>query len=273
MRLKEYGRNPKMRKVYIQQPGLLLVGGDVSKAKPSACIGTQTNVRCRKLDFPHTREGFKRFEQTLTLREHLLKSDCRRLLLAMDPSGIYGQGLSERLRSCGYDVCLVSCQAGHNNRQTMPEGLRKTDAKDAYSVWDVLRQGKCLLPVARDAALKAAYRVMRRSMARKNRVRQLRKQWRATIHLTFPALHPMRKDLTQPTARRFLQANPTPESLLRNGRRRFREKWHPRRRCGQWRPEKCHPIYDWPHHASASKTPTASRRLSSQRWQTTWPTL
>ncbi|MBU4344331.1 MAG: hypothetical protein L6247_07925 [Desulfobacteraceae bacterium] len=37
MRLKNYGRNHKKRKEYIQQSGLLLVGVDVSKAKHDAC--------------------------------------------------------------------------------------------------------------------------------------------------------------------------------------------------------------------------------------------
>ena len=184
MRLKEYGRNPKRRKVYMQQPGLLLVGIDVSKAKQSACIGTQTNVSCQKLDCTHTREGFKRFEQTL--REHLVKNSCRRLLIAMEPSGIYWQGLYERLRSCGYDVCLVSCQAVRNNRQTMPETISKTDEQDAYSVFDLLRQGTCFLPVARDAALQAAYRLLRRDRARKKRVSQRCHQLRTALPLAFP---------------------------------------------------------------------------------------
>ncbi len=95
------------------------------------------------------REGFKLFEQTL--RQHLAKNSCHRLLIAMEPSGIYWQGLYERLRSCGYDACLASCQAVRNNRKTMPETTSKTDAKDAYSVLDLLRQGKFFLPVERDA--------------------------------------------------------------------------------------------------------------------------
>ena len=37
MRLKDYDRNPKKRKEYVQQSGLLLVGVDVSKAKHDAC--------------------------------------------------------------------------------------------------------------------------------------------------------------------------------------------------------------------------------------------
>jgi transposase len=242
MRLKEYGRNPKKRKAYVQQPALLLVGVDVSKAKHSACIGTQTAINCRKLEFTHTREGFRRFEQTL--KDQLGQTHCRRLLIAMEPSGSYWQALYERLKSCGYGVCLVHCQAVHNNRKTMPEGTSKTDEKDAYSVFDLLLQGKFFLPVERDPELRAAYRLMQRHMALKKRVSQLRNQLRAAIHLAFPELNLLMKDLTQPTALRFLQANPTPESILRNGRTRFLDKWQPRRRCGQWRPEAFHRIYD-----------------------------
>jgi hypothetical protein len=37
LKLKNYGRNQKKRKEYIQQSGLLLAGVDVSKAKHDAC--------------------------------------------------------------------------------------------------------------------------------------------------------------------------------------------------------------------------------------------
>jgi transposase len=242
MSLKEYARNPQQRKAYVQQPGLLLVGVDVSQAKHNACIGTQASITCRKLVFTHSREGFQRFEQTL--RDHLVKNRCRRLLIAMEPSGIYWQGLYDSLHRCGYDVCLVSCQAVRNNRKTMQEATSKTDEKDAYSVWDLLRQGKFFLPVERDAALQAAYRLMHRHMALKKRVSQLRNQLRAAIHLTFPELNPLITDLTQPTALRFLQAHPTPAAILRHGRQRFLEAWKPRQRCGQWRPQKFQQLYD-----------------------------
>lgn len=247
MRLTEYGRNPHKRKEYVHQPNLLLVGVDVSKAKHHACLGTQTTMSCRKLEFTHTREGFRRFEQTL--KDHLVKNRCQRLLIAMEPSGIYWQALYERLKSCGYGVCLVHCQAVHNNRKTMQDGPSKTDEKDAYSIFDLLRQGKFFLPVERDPELKATYRLMRRHMALKKRVSQLRNQLRASIHLAFPELNPLLRDLTQPTALRFLQANPTPESILRNGRRRFLEKWQPRRRCGQWRPKTFQQLYDLAQHS------------------------
>jgi transposase len=198
MRLTEYARHPQKRKAYGQEPGLWLVGVDVSQAQHHACIGTQTGITYRKLALTPSREGCRLFAQTL--RNHLVNNSCRHLLSAMAPSGLSGQGLSDRLRSCGYDVCLVSCQAVRHNRKTMQEATRKTDATAAYRVLDWLRQGKLFLPVARDAALQAAYRLMHRSMAWNKRSRPLRHPRRAAIPLTFPAFHPMLKDLTQPPA-------------------------------------------------------------------------
>jgi transposase len=216
-------------------------------------MGTQTTMSCRKFEFTHTREGFRRFEQTL--RVHMVKNGRQRILIAMEPSGIYWQALYERLHSCGYAVCLVHCQAVRNNRKTMQDGTSKTDETDAASVFDLLRQGKFFLPVARDPELRAAYRLMQRYMALKKRVSQLQNQLRAAIHLAFPELNPLIPDLTQPTSLRFLQANPTPEAIVRQGRGRFLEQWQPRRCCGQWPPEKFQHIYDLATESIGLKDP------------------
>ena len=78
-------------------------------------------------------------------------------------------------------VCLINCQAVRNNRQTMQEGTRKTDDKDAYSVFALLRPGKFFLPIERDHDLKAADRWLQRHMALKKRISQLRHQLRAAL--------------------------------------------------------------------------------------------
>jgi transposase len=238
MRLKDYGRNHQKRKLYIQQTDLLLVGVDISKAKHDACFG-ETN---HTISFKNNREGFQRFEQTL--RKNIAKTKSRKVLIAMEPSGLYWYSLYNRLKKCGYGVCLVNCQAVKNNRQTMQGGISKTDKKDAGSILDLLQQGKFFLPVERDHELTAAYKLMRRHMAVKKRVGQIRNQLRGALHLTFPELSNVLKDITQPTALRFLQSNPTPELIMINGRKRFLEKWRPRRKSGQWRPAKLNMIYD-----------------------------
>ncbi|MCJ7538371.1 MAG: transposase [Desulfobacterales bacterium] len=94
MRLKDYGRNPIKRKVYIQQPGLLLIGIDISKAKHDVYIGTQNGIIQRKITFAHSREGFQMFENTI--RKSMPKAKFRRVLITMEPSGIYWHALYER---------------------------------------------------------------------------------------------------------------------------------------------------------------------------------
>ena len=241
MRLKDYGRNHKKRKEYVDQPGLLLIGIDISKEKHDACIGTKKNIIQRKLTFTHSREGFGLFETII--RKTMFKYKLKRVLIAMEPSGIYWYALYERLKNCGYGVCLVNCLAVSNNRKTMPDGTEKTDAKDAHSIFDLLTQGKFLLPVQRDPELAAAYRMMLRYMSLKKRINRIKNQLRQVIHLAFPELNPLINDLSSPTSLRFLIANPTPRSIRYNGRKRFLDKWRPRVRCGQWKKEKFESIY------------------------------
>lgn len=217
MRIKDYGRNHQKRKLYVQQTDLLLVGVDVSKAKHDACF-CKTN---HTISFPNNREGFRRFEQTL--RKNIAKTKSHKVLVAMEPSGLYWYSLYNRLKKCGFGVCLVNCLAVKNNRRTMEGGISKTDKKDARSILDLLQQGKFFLPVERDHELAAAYKLMRRHMAVKKRVSQLRNQLRGALHLTFPELSNVLKDITQPTSLRFLQSNPTPELIMINGRKRFLE--------------------------------------------------
>lgn len=253
MRIKDYGRNPQKRKEYVRQPGLLIIGIDVSKAKHDDCIGTRKRIIQRKLTFVHSREGFQLFETVI--RKTMFKNKLKRVLIAMEPSGIYWYALFERLKNCGYGVCLVNCQAVSNNRKTMPEGIDKTDEKDAHSIFDLLIQGKFLLPVQRDPELSAAYRMMQRHMSLNKRISRIRNQLRQAIHLAFPELNPMINKLTLPTSLRFLQANPTPRSIRYNGRKRFLDRWRPRVRCGQWRPEKFEKIYDLAGESIGMKDP------------------
>ena len=242
MRLKDYGRKPALRKEFVQNPALLTIGVDISKGSHSACFGTKSRILTQKFDFANSREGFHKFESKIrSLCQH---NACKQVLIGMEPSGLYWYGLYERLKNCGFGVCLVNCMAVKNNRKTLPDGSSKTDQKDAFSIHDLMAQGKFFLPVERDPELAAAYRLMRKHMTMKKRISRIRNHIRGALHLTFPELNNEIKNLTLPTSLRFLQANPTPESVLRNGKKRFMKKWQPRRRCGQWRPEKFSRIYD-----------------------------
>jgi transposase len=200
-----------------------------------------------------TRDGCRRVEQPRTA--HLGKNRGPRLLRALEPSGIYWQALSARLHRCGAGVGLGHCQAGCNQRKPLPDGTSHTDEKEADSGFDLLRQGPVFLPGERDPALQAASRVLRRHLALKTRVSQLRNPLRAALHLACPAWQPLRKALPPPPARRFLQAPPPPAALLRHGGTRGFAPWPPRQRCGQWRPEPFHRLYALAQASSGLQAP------------------
>ncbi len=91
MRLQDYARNPTRRKAYVQQPALLLVGLDVSKTTHDACLGTHEGIGYRKRTCMHSREGFRMFESVVI--QQMANHQSRRVLRAMEPSGIYWHGL------------------------------------------------------------------------------------------------------------------------------------------------------------------------------------
>jgi hypothetical protein len=157
-----------------------------------------------------------------------------------------------------------------NNRNTMQDETSQTDATAAASVCELLRQGKCFLPVVRDPALTAASRVMRRHMALKKRGSQLRNQLRAAMHLAFPEFNPRIQDLTQPTALRFLPVNPTPESILRTGQRRFLAQWQPWGRCGPGLRETFQHLYALATASLGRKDQDGSNDLEMQALAQAW---
>ena len=176
MRLKDCGRNFNLRKVYLQTPGLLMIGIDIGKSCHAACFGTQNGVLAKQFEFANSKDGFKNFERIIrTLR---FKAKCQRVLIGMEPLELYWYGLYERLKAGGFSLCLVNCLALKNNRRTTVSIISKTDPKDTHSVFDLLMQAKFFLPVERDAELAAAYRLMRRYMAVNKRISRLRNQIR-----------------------------------------------------------------------------------------------
>jgi len=65
--------------------------------------------------------------------------------IAMEPTGTYHRPLAYRLRSEGFDVCLVSSLAAARYREATYNSWDKNDPKDAAVILDLLMQGKTLL--------------------------------------------------------------------------------------------------------------------------------
>ena len=91
----------------MQQPDLLLIGIDVSKAKHDACIGTRKRVIQRKLTFVHSREGFQLFETVI--RKTMFKYKLKRVLIAIIPMNRDNRPASPRSSAFGESAVVLGC--------------------------------------------------------------------------------------------------------------------------------------------------------------------
>ena len=124
---------------------ILWVGIDISKRQHTACLGTQDQVLCRRLRFTNSRRGLERLEAAI--RRVQSQSQATAVVIGMEPSGVYWKPLFAQLRLRGYQVVSVDAKAVKHNRKTLSGNGSKTDRKDAYCIYDLLRQGKFFLPV------------------------------------------------------------------------------------------------------------------------------
>ena len=125
MRLKDYGRNQRKRKEYIQQDALLLIGVDVSKSKHDACIGTLENVKSR-IEFKNARDGFQRFEDAI--RKNMFRNRCKRVLIAMEPELNRLLPNKRQLATRLQDHVRVLTRAIGERSVRLPENLEKSAA-------------------------------------------------------------------------------------------------------------------------------------------------
>ena len=150
--------------------------------------------------------------------------------------------LSGLLKSEDVTVCCVDPKAVKNNRKTLRGNQSKTDVKDAYSVVDLLLQGKFFFPVERDADMEMAHRLMKRYETCRVQTYRIQNRLRETVYMAFPEFEEMIVTFTKKTVIPFLKQNPTPESILNLGRETFLERWEGRH--GSWGRSRFEEIYE-----------------------------
>lgn len=206
---------------------ILWVAIDISKSRHTACLRTQDRVLRRQVRFTNTRAGLEHLEAMI----RRVQSEIQIVVLGMEPSGVYWKPLFAQLRRRGYRIVLVDPAAVKHNRKTLSGNGSKTDKKDAFCIYDLLRQGKFFLPVEQDPELESVYRRMQHYEDSRKRTGQIRNQLRALIGLAFPELNAYFKKLHAKTALAFLLQNPTPGSILRLDREAFLQRWRGHHGC------------------------------------------
>ncbi len=205
----------------------LWVAIDIGKRRHEAYLASSDQGPRRRLRFRNNREGLRQLNKAIQRAQCACQADD--IVIGMEPSGAYWKALYEQLQTLGYRLVLVHATAVKHNRQTHGDNPSKTDRKDAFCIWDLLRQGKYFTPVKRDPEQAAAYRMLRHYEDSRKRSDQIRNQLRASLAVAFPELNERFQDLTSKTALSFLEKNPTPSKIKALGPQRFLQRWRGRR--------------------------------------------
>ncbi len=205
----------------------LWVAVDIGKRQHEAYMASSAQSPRRRLRFRNHRQGLRQLHEAIQQAQSACQADD--IVIGMEPSGAYWKALYEQLQALGYRVVLVHAKAVKHNRETHGDNPSKTDRKDAFCVWDLLRQGKYFTPVKRDPEQAAAYRMMRHYEDSRKRSDQIRNQLRVSLAVAFPELNERFEDLSCKTALSFLEKNPTPGKIKALGPQRFLHRWRGRR--------------------------------------------
>ena len=205
----------------------LWVAVDIGKRQHEAYLAASSQGPRRRLRMRNNRRGLRQLTEAIEKAQSACQAGD--VVIGMEPSGAYWKPLFEQLQRLGYRVVLVHATAVKHNRATHGDNPSKTDRKDAFCIWDLLRQGKFFTPVKRDPEQAAAYRLMRRYEDSRKRSDQTRNQLRESLAVAFPELNERFEDLTCKTVLSFLEKNPTPGKIKALGPQRFLKRWRGRR--------------------------------------------
>jgi len=193
-----------------------------------AVIDAKGAVVC-ELRFEHTAAGWQ------TLRDKLRAYEP--LAVAVETN----QGLAvEQLLAAGYTVYPVNPKSAQRYRERKAPSGVKDDQRDAWSLADALRvDGHGWKPLVPDDPLVAELRLLTRDeIALIEQRTALINQLQAALRAYYPAAMEAFDDWTSPAMWAFIEAFPTPELLVKAGRRKWEKFLHVHRLWRQSTAEK-----------------------------------
>ena len=185
------------------EPDTLLVGIDLAANNNVAVVMNQQAKRLARIRFSHTRTGY----QQLRHRFAALCQDhgAKKVLVAMEPTNHYWQLVAAYLEEHEVPYRLVNAYTVKKHREGDQLDRAKDDARDAFTIADLLRTGK----FTETQRLTAPYADLRRYSAYYEQLREeigrQKIRLRQAVGQTFPELEQVFADFTGQTARALLQ--------------------------------------------------------------------
>jgi transposase len=151
MHTKQYNRQQEKRNRIGNQT--LVVGMDIGSEFNAACfMDKEGNVLGRYPTIYNSRKGFDYFQTMLmkTKRKHKLTD----VLIGMEPTGHYWRKIAFFAKEKGYEVRFVRTTAVKHQRELDESSSGKSDSKDAYTIGNIVREGKYIDTVIEDSVFR-----------------------------------------------------------------------------------------------------------------------
>jgi len=207
-------RNMDLKKV-------LIVPIDIAKSSSMAMVANYFgDILTSPFSFPNTMDGVKCLESKL--QQAIKNNDGKKVFIAMESTGHYGENLGEHLRERGYRIMLVNPYVVKLKREGTLTWC-KTDNIDLSAIGSVVIDG-----IASQAGRMGDLYYNLRLAARAHRkaisiMSSLKTELRTVLDRLFPGLgeHECFGNLESQSVRKFLSYYPTPQKVAMIGKDRL----------------------------------------------------
>ena len=182
--------------------GTLHVGVDLGSENNVAVVINEYAERLDRFRFPNDRDGYEYFQRRI--EEQQQQNNAPEVLVAMEPTNYLWMLLATVLEQKGIAYRLVNAYTVKKHREGDQLDRSKDDPRDAFTIADLSRTGKC----TETQLQHGAYAELRQSVSLYYRLkRQIRREkqhiWHAAGQL-FPELPRIFKNITGETAKAML---------------------------------------------------------------------
>jgi transposase len=185
------------------KPGTLYIGVDMGREHNVAVVLTERAERLARFRFPNDRGGYDYFHRRGTALQK--KHQAPAVLVGMEPTNYYWKLLAAELEQRKVAYRLVNAFTVKKHREGDQLDRSKDDARDAFTIADLLRTGK----FTETQLLHGGYAELRQHVALYDRLRKELRRQKNLIHSTagqlFPELTSVFKDLAGQTALAMLR--------------------------------------------------------------------
>jgi transposase len=165
----------------------------------------------RDIPFSNTRYGFERLLKEI---QRYGSNDVSGIICGVESTGNYQKPLADYLSHKGLNVVLVSTLAVSQNRQMLNVSWDKSDKRDAFTIADLVSQGKFLFYQFQEEKYSNASRMLRVYMRLVKEQSRLKVKLRNSIlSVVFPELDSIFKDIDNPQVLNILEKYPTPSHI------------------------------------------------------------